>query len=126
MEVKRVKVENEESRKFPCKLCPYQASRFYCLNKHVIAVHAKIKEHECDKCGVNFSTKSNLTAHVKSVHLKIKNHECEECGAAFSRKFILRRHVKGVHLKIKIKCHLCPMTFTQNGSLKNHIRRKHF
>ena len=43
MEVKRVKVENEELRKFPCKLCPYQGIRFDNLNRHVRSVHAKIR-----------------------------------------------------------------------------------
>ena len=51
MEVEGIKVENEESRKFQCKLCLFQGTKYSNLNAHVKAVHAKIKEYECQACG---------------------------------------------------------------------------
>ena len=63
-----VKKENEETKKFPCKLCSYQATVSRNLKRHVIVVHAKIKEHDCKVCKATFYQKGDLVKHIMADH----------------------------------------------------------
>lgn len=80
--------------------CDYKCSLNADLQKHIKAVHDKIKDFECTypKC-VKCSTNSHLQQHIKSVHDKIRDFECPypDCDYKCSVNAGLQRHINAVH-----------------------------
>lgn len=57
----------------------------------------KRKAAVCDICGKMFVSKGNMNKHVKAVHNKVRPFKCDICGTCFSFRDVLRRHVDYVH-----------------------------
>ena len=123
---KRLKREEiEESATYSCQLCSYKSDTRARINRHVRAVHAKIKEHICKECGAAFAHGHNLKSHNEAVHLKIKGNVCKECGASFTSKSNLEDHEKR-HVKIKNHvCNECGVVFSRLFHLKAHYKSSH-
>ncbi len=96
------------------------------LQRHIKAVHLKIKDHHCGDCEWSFSSNAELQQHIKAVHDKIKDHHCDDCDASFSTNSQLQTHIKAVHDKIKDNhCTDCKASFSTNGKLQVHIKAVH-
>ena len=59
-------------KKLKCEQCPYATSVRGSLQRHMKAVHEKVRPYKCDKCSHAASTKQNLHNHVNGVHEKTK------------------------------------------------------
>jgi very-short-patch-repair endonuclease len=93
------------------------------LNRHIKAVHNKIKDIECDQCDCKYSTNGELKRHIEMVHNNIKDFECDQCDYKCYTNGSLKAHVKQVHDKIKdFECDRCDYRCTTRGSLKEHVR----
>ena len=115
----------EKIKLIKCELCSYKASEKD-INRHVRALHEKIKDQICKECGFAFSRKDSLKRHVKIVHLKERDHICNECKSSFSQKAHLQNHVKSIHLRQKDSlCNDCGKTYVNKSRLKKHVRAKH-
>ena len=121
------KFENEGK----CQLCNFTGKD---LKRHVMAVHAKIKDHVCNVCGRSFSWKEALNRHLSLVHLEksVKglndqlSYECETCGSSFTTKPNLCAHKKTIHLKIKdYRCRDCGASFYKSSHLNMHQKSVH-
>ena len=122
------KSENEGK----CQLCNFAGQN---LKRHVMAVHAKIKDHVCNVCGQSLSCKAALNRHVSIVHFGEKlvkglndklNYECDTCGSSFTQKHNLWAHKKTIHLKIKeLKCKDCGACFYKTSHLHMHQKSVH-
>ena len=53
---------------YHCKECGYSVSNKYSFNKHIKAVHEKIKDYKCDECNFASSEKGNLKRHKSKHH----------------------------------------------------------
>ena len=106
-----------------CSFCGYQATQKGSLNTHVRSLHLGIK-YECKHCGIKLSTKASLNSHIDLIHNMIprKGVDCKECGK-FMSKGNLKFHINSVHEKIRYKCNQCNNEFTQESSLRMHVKR---
>ena len=63
--------------------CKYTCASNGHLQRHIKAVHDKIKDFECDfeDCKYTCASNADLQSHIKRVHDKIKDFECdfEDC-----------------------------------------------
>jgi len=88
----------------------------------------KIVKYPCPICG---KLLTNLTRHVKDKHDNDNHHKvpekfpCSLCPHVYSSKAGLRSHVNVSHKKLVKTCPNCPKTFTNTGTLKQHIVDKH-
>ena len=62
----------------------------------------------CNDCGASFIYKSELQRHINAIHLKLKPYECGLCEMSFARKGDLNVHVKVIHQQIRpFECDQC-------------------
>mmetsp|Transcript_25106 Transcript_25106/g.36182 ORF Transcript_25106/g.36182 Transcript_25106/m.36182 type:complete len:439 (-) Transcript_25106:156-1472(-) len=109
-----------------CPHCGRMFSRKYEMQRHVSAVHERVKNFGCDRCGKFFALKQNLISHIEEVHEGKKDAVCIECGVQFSTRYKLRRHIRSVHLKERShQCDECGKTYFQRTDLRRHIESKH-
>ena len=59
------------------------------------------KQHACEICYSKFWKKSNKERHVRAVHEKLKLFPCDRCDKSFSEKGHFKEHVETVHEGIK-------------------------
>ena len=111
---------------FLCSFCNKSFSGKSNLNKHVAAVHYKVKPFSCTLCEKSFAQKRNLTRHVDVVHLKLKSLSCTLCNLYFARQTHLTQHENAVHGKLNFfSCTLCDYTFSLKSKLNKHVRAVH-
>ena len=65
------------AKRLVCPHCIFTAKKVYALNRHIKAVHYKIKDQNCEQCSFTTTDKSTLTKHVKAIHMGMKgvNHK---------------------------------------------------
>jgi hypothetical protein len=98
----------------------YAVNRKGTLNKCCIPCLARFK---CPHCPFRCSYNSYLQRHIKAVHDKIKDFECVICPYKCSDNGSLKKHIKVVHDKIKdFECSICPFKCSNNSNLKTHIK----
>ena len=121
------------SKKFHCNDC---GGSFSELQRHINAVHLKIKPYKCEHCQKSFGNLSHLKDHINAIHLKIKPYECDQCKKSFAQNSQLVTHVKIIHQQIKshkckelktssLKCRDCDTSFVTRNTLKHHVNRVH-
>ena len=116
---------------FPCDLCSNSFYTMERLEKHQKKHFKPTFEANifiCLTCGSSVSSKYSLEKHV-SRHVREKEpektHICQTCGKAFHTVQELTRHLRTHDATLRIKCNMCPVTFRNNNSLKNHIESVH-
>ena len=120
--VKRSSIKKCKNQ-FKCNDCGSSFIFKVHLQRHINAIHLKLKPYECDQCKMSFAQKSQLDTHVKIIHQEIKAHKCKYCQLHFARKHGMQTHVNMLHLKIRpFKCDQCNKTFTQQCDLNSHIQ----
>jgi KRAB domain-containing zinc finger protein len=119
-----VNAVHKKITRFSCELCDYSSYTRQQLVLHS-SVHGQTKNFKCDHCDKGFSQNSSLTDHIKCVHEKMTRYKCELCDySSYTRQKL------AVHLSVhgqtkKIMCDHCDKGFSQNGNLKEHIKRVH-
>ena len=65
------------AKRLCCPHCIFTAKKVYALNRHIKAVHYKIKDQNCTQCSFTTTDKSTLTKHIKAIHMGMKgiNHK---------------------------------------------------
>ena len=99
------------------------------LQRHIIAVHLKLKPYKCDQCRKSFAQKGCLKTHIIGVHQENETLKCKHCNIKFSTKYVLASHVKKVHLKLKppkkVVCNECDAHFEHKQHLEYHMNQVH-
>ena len=78
----------------------------------------------CPNCGKNFSCSSSFNKHIKAVHDKIKR-LCETCDKIFTRQDTLKRHIEFVHEGHKYICNYCQELYPERRKLLEHSNKEH-
>jgi hypothetical protein len=77
--------------KFTCVQCLKDYSSNGNLKKHIREVHDMVK-HSCNLCEFQSTQKRGLDRHIKALHSKIRDHCCETCDYKASDKCSLTAH----------------------------------
>ena len=121
----RAKPGPTKARAFKCSLCDKAYTERKTLQRHVEAIHKKIK-HACYQCDKSFTQKRVLLQHLRTVHTNVNRRACPTCGQTFTQKGHLDRHIREVHQKLKPhKCDECGKEFGQRQNLKTHTKTVH-
>ena len=117
---------NKEKFKCTHEGCEFKCSRNGHLQRHIKAVHEKLKPYNCDQCKTSFSQNGHLQTHIRDVHEKLKPYNCEKCEYKCSQNRDLQKHIQAVHEKLKpYKCDQCETSFSQSSTLQTHIQAVH-
>lgn len=121
-----------------CDICTKVFSRKTHLKEHIKSVHDKIKAHKCKFCCREFYRKSNFRRHVRTMHMHVPDNNevvtssfaCVQCDKVFKSRNSLNKHQRVVHLKLakskpEAVCKDCGQSFTQAGSMYEHVRKVH-
>jgi KRAB domain-containing zinc finger protein len=123
---RHIKAVHDKIKDHHCSECEMSFSQPEKLERHIKSVHDKIKDHHCPNCEYSCSNNGDLQQHIKRIHLKIKDHHCPDCEASFSANGDLQQHIKQVHTKIRDHhCQDCKASFSTNGKLREHIKQVH-
>ena len=125
------------------------------LKVHIRHVHENYRPFECEVCHQAYKTKQGLTTHQKAhpegdcVNLKRltkdtdedttdgegaakitpekKPFGCSECNKRFTKKSRMELHLRTHSNENKVACSVegCGKSFTQNQSLRNHLKQIH-
>lgn len=110
---------------YTCDLCGAQLQCLEAVQKHMTLVHIGAKHicKACIP-QKPFSRKFLLQRHIEAVHLKMKDIPCDYCPKMFSSKGILKNHVYAMHTpnekKPKYSCDICGHVTTSLNRLKTH------
>ena len=117
----------EKGEKRSCPLCDYQTEWGKShLDRHIRAIHDRIKDFKCPFCEISCSQKGNLRLHIDQVHKNIRKFSCDQCDYKSNFKNDIAKHKKSVHEKTKdIQCKSCSFSTTLNSYLNIHVRTVH-
>jgi len=76
------------NKKIPCPHCDYKCNARH-LEKHVRAIHDKIRDQQCPHCEFKCGQSGDLVEHVRSIH----DQRCPKCEFKTSRTDNLTRHL---------------------------------
>ena len=107
-----------EGVRYICELCDYQGSSVKAIKFHIKVKHEGLR-FSCSQCKFKAKHRTTLKLHIESKHSDIK-YRCDKCGYEKSSS---RCRVN--HSGIKYFCDQCDVQFTQQSSLKVHLRIKH-
>ena len=121
-------VVHEKIKNHFCEECGYGAYLKHAVDNHRRSAHGKGgQKFKCKKCSYSSVFKTDLEKHILAVHDKVKNHVCSECGYATFYKAILKRHMDYVHSvhRAKFKCQDCDASYKRMEYLDKHRKVKH-
>lgn len=109
-----------------CEHCKFKTIKPEELDKHIKRKHKDtiiIEPLICPICGKTF--KQNLDRHIEAIHKKMRNYHCDLCGYSAYQKEYVNNHMKSVHLADELQCNLCDYTTSSPKLMKLHIYNKH-
>ena len=104
-----------ETRKKYCQKCykPY-------TKQHTCQGHfGKVSSYSCDHCHLTFTSKENMKVHVLRVHEKRLDFDCEYCGKKWPTLSTLKNHVRQAHTQHVI-CEICKKKISNPLELRRH------
>ena len=122
---RHVRAVHDKIKDHECKQCKKRFLWENYLKKHEEVVHHSNRKYQCDRCLKTFSCQTKLDKH-KENHEKIKDRVCKHCGRAFVTKSLLNRHEIAVHQNERnYPCELCPYKAKLIIGLRKHIKIMH-
>ena len=133
---KRHKIIHKENPKnirpkrvFECPRCDKVFGEKGHLNKHISAVHDKLRKFKCHLCDSTFTDSTPLRVHLKrhKADRVNKQFKCTFCDKSFKIDDELRVHVKHIHTHPELyreKCNICGKELNLE-SMKYHMNAVH-
>ncbi|XP_053693999.1 zinc finger protein 260-like [Sabethes cyaneus] len=118
-------ISHSEDRRYKCDVCGQMFKRSFHLRKHK-SIHTSEKNYPCRHCPSRFSTTSELYKH-EIRHTGQYPYECNICSKKLTTRQVYIKHYEN-HIEDDRKvftCQLCPLRFSQDHFLSNHIKYTH-
>ena len=132
---------NHQRTHVSCHICGRQVGSQQQLKEHIQQCHQNL-QLRCQDCDTPFTSSKLLAMHRltckprpststasvaiaahNTVHDTDPQHQCPSCKKMYSRADVLIRHQLSIHKKLQ--CSLCPDTFLDVSSFKQHEKDKH-
>ncbi len=114
---------------FACKVCKKQYRKKDRVEQHFLTVHAGVR-YRCHICDFIAIREGNILRHATSKHKPHRSQNCRQCQEP--KEFRIPSLSKAVKTKdidqtksMLYKCHVCDQVFSNDYSIKDHIRRHH-
>lgn len=115
---------NPNDQTFVCNFCPKSFVKLEDIDKHTLKKHGDTFPFRCENCKSGFSYEVHCKYHEKKC--KKRKYECYLCKDIRRNKISLQYHIRSQHSGDKsFGCSLCPERFYINGSILQHMKRKH-
>jgi len=116
--------------KLSCHRCEYKSFHRNALDRHIQAVHDKVKLYECDRCDYKTGHGSALKRHIGKLHEKGSQliFACDICDYHTVHKSALKRHVANRHQtasQVRHQCSVCEYSTTYEFALERHVSTVH-
>lgn len=113
-----------------CNLCHKKFSQKCTRDRHIRAVHWKVKPFVCKFCGMKTAYINDLIKHAANKHLDRSRYECAVCGFKEWNASVLKNHIKAQHGGVDTlgtpnyrACANCRQLFNgTDGSYHAHIK----
>lgn len=114
---------------FKCLHCPKSFPDEEKLQTHNRNKHGQHYRVKCDHCERTFGSQRARTYHMENQHIKIADtvfFKCTLCAFHCDSSFDMQVHMADHRRKFKgpFICQNCKTTFKNNGSLRDHIKKK--
>uniref|UniRef100_A0A0N5A926 Histone H4 transcription factor n=1 Tax=Syphacia muris TaxID=451379 RepID=A0A0N5A926_9BILA len=113
---------------YKCQFCSTTVDCPSALHRHILNVHANLKQFSCKACPRKYAQKADLDRHIEAIHAADFAYDCSECGKKFRwRKQLvshLRKHKEGYQPYTHL-CHLCNAKYANGFGLSRHLKKKH-
>lgn len=107
-----------------CEICGITFAKKGNKLRHILTVHNRLKQFECDQCGAKFGLKADLGRHKHRIH-ESRSFTCESCGKSFAEESQLEFHVRTHKNLVPWECKQCNMRFGRKSSLTRHEQTVH-
>ncbi|XP_041376519.1 uncharacterized protein LOC121388997 [Gigantopelta aegis] len=107
-----------------CKTCERWYANKKSLQKHVEAVHHKVRPFTCPFCEHTAARKAMIQLHIRT-HTGEKPFTCNVCQYSTGDHNSMRKHRMRHTGQRQYKCKYCSYSCIQAISLKSHLRTKH-
>ena len=104
-----------ETRKKYCQKCYKSYTKQHTCQGHM----GKVSSYPCDHCHLTFTSKENMKVHVLRVHEKRLDFDCEYCGKKWPTLPTLKNHVRQAHTQHVI-CEICKKKISNPLELRRH------
>lgn len=124
---KHIEKKHERKEQLEPQVCPICGKLVkQSIQKHIEAIHKKIRNYFCDLCNFSGYERQYLINHMKQAHL-VKQISCEDCDFVTISKWRLKLHMRNKHMSrdAALTCLECNRVFCTKGYLQEHIERKH-
>ncbi|XP_065084365.1 zinc finger protein 345-like [Ochlerotatus camptorhynchus] len=118
-------ISHSEDRRYKCDVCGQSFKRSFHLRKHM-NTHTSEKNYPCKYCSSKFCSTTELYKH-EIRHTGMYPYECEICDKKLTTRQVFIKHYES-HVEEAEKvfqCNLCPLKYSQDHFLSNHIKYKH-
>ena len=117
---------------YDCNLCKKRLNNENLLKQHILHIHGRSKQYNCDCCDFQGSSQIILNKHINTKHRDQDNQlvgtlKCQDCNAQFSAKWNLMNHKRDVH-KNMITCKFFQekrCKFSEDMCWYKHTEKKH-
>lgn len=117
-----VRNSQDPSRVLDCSICGKHFNYPRSVVRHILSVHEKVKDFECEYCDKRFSDKGDLNKHMKRFH-EDRNFGkfCKYCKVTVED---MKDHFEQLHADLQFICDVCHIRFKTASSLSYH-KQKH-
>lgn len=116
--------QKSDPRKYLCPRCGRLFRHVGRLRAHMLS-HARGKSFTCGHCGKNLENWSNFWRHQRVHKQRRGRFFCPKCGQGFRFASIYMEHLQQHPELNAYFCPICPHTFSNATSLKNHQQEWH-
>lgn len=116
-------IQDGNAKILDCSFCGKHFNYPRSVIRHILSVHEKVKDFECEICARKFSDKGELNKHKKKFHEEKNSGKfCKICKIKIED---IKEHYDQCHDDLEFICDVCHIRFRNISTLGYHKKLKH-